>query len=277
MTFKMYATIDRECAATCPPGIAVMAPISAWWWRDINLRRSVHLPYPDIEVAIDVGSFNFAQRFADGFPYGVTPESIVSWCERFKPAPRWVVLPDWPCEGLDEHQVAVAQQRTLDSHLFMLERYPDVPWTWVPVIQGLRLTEYARMTVAMAELVYTLRDYYAARGSPDFRVGIGSICRRGQTATIREIVDLVAAMLPGIPLHLFGVKLDVLRLDEPLPPEVLDAGSLDTGAWNRRFGSDIPGFNQGMRASGLTQRQYAWQVAYPGYRDAVIAAVTRPR
>ena len=108
---------------------------------------------------------------------------------------------------------------------------------------------------------------YARRGQT-FRVGLGSICRRGHVAEIRRIVAGVASVLPALALHLFGAKLDVLDGWSNRPRAVL---SCDSAAWNGRFGSDIPLIDAERRRLGLSQRQYALQVALPRYAARVEA------
>src|SRR5205814_1416685 len=108
----------------------------------------------------------------------------------------------------------------------------DVPWSWAPVIQGRTLEDYLIHAIDLADILHQLRAVYAQRGK-NFRVGIGSICRRGQVWGIRRIIAGIAAVLPGIPLHLFGAKLEVLAGWGNRPPTVI---SCDSAAWNGRFG-----------------------------------------
>ena len=49
---------------------------------------------------------------------------------------------------------------------------------------------------------------YATRGrADDFRMCLGSLYRRNAASEIRAIVRAVAAVLPDLSLHLFGIKL----------------------------------------------------------------------
>src|SRR5579864_3274516 len=47
---------------------------------------------------------------------------------------------------------------------------------------------------------------------------------------------MVGAILPGFPLHLWGVKLTLLQHSKSLPASVV---SIDSAAWNGRFGTGI--------------------------------------
>jgi hypothetical protein len=87
--------------------------------------------------------------------------------------------------------------------------------------------------IDLADILYQVRAVYAQSG-PNLRVGIGSICHRGHVAEIRRIVAAIAAVLPGIPLHLFGAKLEVLA------------------GW---LGTDIALINAERRPLGLTKRR----------------------
>ncbi len=73
------------------------------------------------------------------------------------------------------------------------------------VLQGQTVEDYLRHAIDIADWVYALRDVYAARGqAADFRVCIGSLCRRNAVVEILEIVNNVCAVLPDLALHLLG-------------------------------------------------------------------------
>src|SRR5207247_9591249 len=107
------------------------------------------------------------------------------------------------------------------------------------------------------------------RRRQSFRVGIGSICRRAQVPEIRRIVMDIAAALPGIPLHLFGAKLEVMKGWGNRPRTVI---SCDSAAWNGRFGAGIERFDAERMRRGLSQRQFALGVMLPRYASRVEAA-----
>src|SRR5579875_2423480 len=104
-----------------------------------------------------------------------------------------------------------------------------------------------------------------------FRVGIGTLCRRASPTLIHQVARMVSEILPGYPLHLWGVKLTLLQHAKPLPASVV---SIDSAAWNGRFGPQI----EEQRHSGLTQREYAYRVALPAYlRKVETACVSSSR
>jgi hypothetical protein len=105
-------------------------------------------------------------------------------------------------------------------------------------------------------------------------MGIGSLCRRTSLKEIRAIIGTVAAGLPWARFHLFGVALRLLAQRAGLHPAVL---SLDSGAWNGRFGSDIPAFNAEMQANQWSQRETAIRWALPRYAKKVAAALVETK
>lgn len=268
MTVTFYATTDADSIRDYMPAAPVMLPIASWWRRNVNLDRPPTLPAHVGPIAVDTGSFSLAQKFSDGYPFGFTPASIVSWCRHVQP--EWVALPDWPMEGRDLEDRARLQRRTTDTAWLMASTYPDEAWAWSPVIQGWTVDESLRHAIEMADLCYSLREHYARRGTPGFRVSIGSICRRDAVGDIRDVVEALAAVLPDLPLHLFGVKLDLMLGALALPGAVI---SLDSAAWNGRFGHDLEQY----RDQPFNQREYAWRVAYPAYVRRLATNLARPK
>ena len=114
-------------------------------------------------------------------------------------------------------------------------------------------------------------------------------CRRNSVAEILSIVSHVAQVLPGLRLHLFGVKLAVLHRTGYLPEAVV---SVDSAAWTSRFGRHITVSSDEQRRTcrrcrlvaprswsgaptrcpkcggqlGVTQREYGLLVALPRYQ-----------
>jgi hypothetical protein len=125
---------------------------------------------------------------------------------------------DWMCEpdmlkrtGLtvEEHQ-----RRTVANFLELRALAPSVPW--IPVLQGWTSGDYDRHA----------EDYYAAgvdlAALP--RVGVGTVCRRQDTARIGTVLACLAA--EGLKLHAFGFKLRGLELAAP------SIASADSMAWS---------------------------------------------
>jgi hypothetical protein len=103
---------------------------------------------------------------------------------------------------------------------------------FIPVVQG-----------DTAESYLTCIEMYLAAGVDLYAapaLGVGSVCRRQGTAEISDVIAAITARLPGIDLHLFGVKTLGLRRYGHL----LTAGSsTDSHAWSvdARRGDPLPG------------------------------------
>lgn len=132
-------------------------------------------------------------------------------------------LQDYPCEPdiLAEYGRTVRdhQERTVERAAECLaviqDRALDV--TPVTVVQGWEPDEYLRHIDRLSE-----------EGCLTDHVAVGSVCRRGQTDQIREILTTVRdAIAKDAHLHAFGVKYEVLQYDD-----VRDAvDSVDSAAW----------------------------------------------
>ena len=132
-------------------------------------------------------------------------------------------LQDYPCEPeilreygrtVRDHQ-ARTTERAAECLAVIQDRGLDVEP--VAVVQGWEPGDYLNHVDRLAE-----------QGCLTDHVAIGSVCRRGQTDEIREIITAVRGALPrGTHLHAFGVKYEVLQY-----ADVRDAvDSVDSAAW----------------------------------------------
>lgn len=110
----------------------------------------------------------------------------------------WAAPMDWMCEPfvIDKTGMSVMlhQHLTVENYRSLREAAPELPF--IPVLQGWTLDDYLRCV-----------DLYALAGVdlPTLPlVGIGSVCRRQNTAEVDHIVSTIAG--GGIRLHGFGVK-----------------------------------------------------------------------
>lgn len=158
------------------------------------------------------------------------------------------------------------QTKELAEHLW--SDYHDAPWVWVPTIQGWEVADYQRHVGEMKPLIEEMAAHYGPESA--FRVGIGTLCARASAKMIREVVTMVAAELPGIPLHLWGVKLSVLQSPIHLPEQVT---SVDSGAWNGMWGHGRNLWKQ----TPYTQREWCFKVALPAYEAKIQAALSQPK
>lgn len=104
-------------------------------------------------------------------------------------------------------------------------------------------------------------------GSPSWRVGVGTLCRRNDVTVIQAILDAIRDVLPDVPLHLWGIKLDALR-----SISLAQVVSTDSAVWHGLLyhSRDI---RTEARAAGLSTRAYTVQVNLPRYTNKVYAAV----
>lgn len=261
MTF--YATIDCDTVRSFMPAVPYMLPASSWARVKLQPPR---LPAQVTETAADCGGFVATFRWGD---YRYTPAQYATWLASFQP--RWAAMMDYCCEDeLTKGQpglVRERQQRTTRLARLFWRRFRNTSWLWTPTIQGWQVEDYRQHARELRPLIQTMRQRYQ---SPYFRVGVGTLCRRARPALIRAVVQAVSEELPGIPLHLWGVKLTSLRAVAAVSEAV---ASIDSAAWNNRFGRGLEEY----RRSALSQRRYAYEVALPAYLAKVQQALAVQR
>jgi hypothetical protein len=264
-----WATLDADSVRPYLPDLPILLPVASFQRRDYQLKRPPRLALHSAPVAVDTGAFAWLHSFTT---YHFSAPQFAEWIDGVRPPVSWAVIPDRPTEDLcGPQEVRRAQAETTEAIVHVLETLLDVPWAWTPVLQGRTVEDYLRHAVELAGILYDLAAVYRKRGLT-FRVGLGSICRRGQASEIHRIVASVATVLPGIPLHLFGAKVDVLNRWGNRPQTVV---SCDSAAWNGRFGTDIPFINAERRRLGLSQREYGLQIALPRYATRVEATFSQ--
>lgn len=288
MALSFYATVDGDSCRPqwMAPGHYLL-PASSFRRKGFRTPR---LPEGSV-VAADWGGF-VASKLRGG-DVGFNEDTYVHWLRRI-PMLGWAAMWDLPCEpSIVETQgsVRLRQLWTREHAVQFLEWFGDEPWAWVPTIQGYDLADYKQACEDMAPLIDELHEYYAVLAEDGeylycddeepvnrwgglfdhFRVGIGSLCARKNVGEIREIVEYVAARFPGIKLHLWGVKVQALAGWPGGVPEAVV--SVDSAAWNGRFGRDISTINAEMHRLGYTQREYGYKVTLPAYLARVEAAL----
>jgi hypothetical protein len=213
------------------------------------------LPRALARWALDSGGFTELSMFGR---WQTTPREYVAEVRRFRDEVGnmdYAAPQDWMCEpaivrqtGLD---VAGHQARTVSNYLDLRERAPDVPW--LPVVQGWAEADYLACV-----------DLYD-RAGVDLTaapvVGIGTVCRRQNTAEAARIIGRLADL--GLRLHGFGLKLGGLGAV---------AGRLaaaDSMAWSyaARRADPLP---------GCTHKNCANCHRYAlGWRERVLATIAR--
>ena len=262
-----YATIDstmdaRTLHAAMPPGVAYMLPASSW----SNVRlRAPRIPAHVTRCAADSGGF--VATFIHG-DYRYSPAEYVAWLRRWPILPEFAATMDYCCErevAPGSEVVRARQARTTAMAYLFWREYKAEPWVWVPTIQGAHGADYVRHARDLRPLIAEMAAYYG-HGSA-FRVGVGTLCRRKHSEAVRDILRAVANELPGVPLHAWGVK----AMEGQLPSAVM---SVDSAAWNGRFGRDLTRHREAQRVLGMTQRAYGFRVLLPAYLARIQARTT---
>lgn len=245
MTF--YATISAGWVRSYMPPVPVLLPASSWARSGL---RAPNLPSHITEAAADSGGYVATFRWGD---YRYSPREYVHWLSTWRP--RWAATMDYCCEpeitASKRGVVRDRQERTTENVRMFFERYRRVPWAWVPTIQGWETSDYVRHARELQSIIQKMHAYYARYGREDgrsvaFRVAIGSLCRRASVQQVREIARAVTREIPGLRIHLWGVKLSAVKAG--LPETV---ASVDSAAWNGHFGRRI----EERRRSGMSERR----------------------
>jgi hypothetical protein len=292
MAVSFYATIDSDSVRPqwMQPG-AYLLPATSFFRKGF--------PTPTLpegcDVALDCGGFVATRVWGE---YRFDPLDYIAWAESI-PNVRWAAMFDYCCEaeitGANDGVVRERQVWTAEMARRFLDSYGDVPWAWVPTLQGWTVADYLQAADDLEPLIRELQSFYAerlemlydaagddepdpdelerlSRNLTDFRVGIGTLCNRKDVAEVVEIVEALVERLPGVTFHLWGVKLQALgQWPGGLPSQVV---SVDSAAWNGRFGRDISVLNAEQRELGMSQRQYGYTVRLPRYLER-FAAVTQ--
>jgi hypothetical protein len=254
---------------------------------EFGLFRRPKVPSHIPELAADSGGFVAARRLGE---YDFLAIQYIEWLCSVTPSwqQRWTFQwsPSWRAT---RGPSATARSALLRWPASSGDQYPDTAWAWVPTIQGWSVEDYVRHAQDLRPLVMEMRREYnpwswdredpegdalAARKAEAFRAGVGTLCRRASPQLIRDIVQAVADVLTGVPLHLWGVKVSTLQSAVELPANVV---SVDSAAWNGRFGRDIERARLEQNRMRLSQREHGVRVALPRYIRRVEDALLAPK
>lgn len=280
-----YPTVSKgEFGKYCNVPCALL-PASSWAGYELKehgldkngLIRAIPEPNAAIvsrivKKAADCGGFVATKKWNGNYIY--TPEQYVARLRTW--IPDWAAMMDYCCENEittgNPGIVRKRQEQTTEMAHHFWNMYRSEPWAWVPTIQGWEVEDYKRHVREMKPLIREMQAYYLQRDgvSSEFRVGIGTLCARASAEMIRKVVIMVASELPGVPLHLWGVKLSVLQMPISIPQQVV---SVDSGAWNGMWGKD----RELWKRSPYTQREWCFKVALPEYQAKIQAALSYPK
>lgn len=233
-----------------------------------RLRRRITLPRATAPWVCDSGGFSELQQYGR---WTIGPaEYATALCRYREEIGRleWAAPQDWMCEPIiinggtvaGQHfagtglTVAEHQRRTIASVLQLRRLVPDVPV--IPVLQGWELDDYRAHV-----------EQYAAAGidlTAEPLVGLGSVCRRQDTAEIGAIAWTLCRL--GLRLHGFGVKAEGLRAYGHL----LASADSQAGSFGAR-----------KRIGHCTHGLVRWEANCPEWarlwRDDVLASMAQPR
>lgn len=177
--------------------------LSQPWWdlglplfvSRVRLEQRRQLPKPAAGWALDSGAYTELDRHGG---WRMTAREYADLVGRFREMGHleWAAPQDWMCEphvlartGLTIQQ---HQARTVFNFLGLRHRLGDLV---IPVLQGWERDDYLRC----AELYETA----GVDLMQEHTVGLGTVCRRQNTAEAGKIVRA----LKGLRLHAFGVKI----------------------------------------------------------------------
>lgn len=235
-----------------PADAALLLPASAFR-RDWKKFRIPHIPPQVATLAADCGGFVATFKWGC-YRYGAA--EYVDWLNSWARWPQWAATMDYCCE--DEITsgksgiVRERQSKTTEMAYHFWNTYRDCGWQWTPTIQGWDASDYEQHAAELAPLIAEMKAHYGN----DFRVGIGTLCRRASVEQIREVVRAVADVLPDTNFHLWGIKLGAIQAG--LPISVI---SVDSAAWHGLFGRTM----RDWKPTGMKKNEYAWRVGYANY------------
>ena len=177
---------------------------------------------------------------------------------------------DYCCEPELEVVTRERQEKTTRNAWLAWETYRSQPFAWVPTIQGWLPSDYRRHAQELKPLIEEMQAFYV--GNSSFRVGVGTLCRRCDVTMIEAILQEVRAVLPGVPLHLWGIKLDALR-----SINLSQVVSTDSAAWHGKFYRGIEQLRERAAEAQMSMRKYAVTVNLPAYIEKVYKAVAESR
>ena len=260
--FTFYATFDVDSLCSfIPEQTALLLPASSWSRKGM---KKPPIPAHITEVAADSGGFVASRVWGD---YRYTLEQYVTWLQSWQP--RWAAMMDYCCEPQLQQVTRRRQEQTTANAREAWSRYQQVPWAWVPTVQGWIPEDYSRHASELQPLIEEMRTSY--HDHPSWRVGIGTLCQRNDVTMIQAIVDAVREVLPRTPLHLWGIKLDALcsvNLDQVV--------STDSAVWHGAMYARQE-IAQAAHEAGMSMRAYQVKVRLPAYVAKVHAAVEESR
>ena len=261
--FTFYATFDVDSLASYMPDVPVLLPASSWARK--GLARP-YIPSHVKHVAADSGGFVATRIWGD---YRYSLAEYVAWLESFSPA--WAAMMDYCCEPeITKAQQGIIRKRQDQTTAKIIETwqaYRNTSWVWVPTVQGWRPDDYKRHAEELRPLIKEMQRYYG--DGSYFRVGVGTLCKRADSMTIRAVLQAIQSVLPTTPLHLWGIKLASLK-----SIDLTNVVSTDSATWHDKLYNNRC-LKEDAVQSGMSAREYSIKVKLPAYIAKVHDAIAR--
>ena len=178
---------------------------SSWHWPlpylprvmlSYNMLRKIKTPWKiDIPFMMDSGAFAVILKYGK-YPY--SPEAYALGIAKWHPDIAWTM--DYPCEPSVQkkgnYNSRTAQEMTMENQIRLLNLNAGTQM----VVQGWAIQDYVENL-----------DRIKEQGLLTERLGIGSVCRRGQNKEIARIIRAIHNNVPSwVKLHGFGIKVSAL-------------------------------------------------------------------
>ena len=179
--------------------------------------RKFNAPIEHNRLFLDSGAFQLFGKFKK---YPFTPKQYVDFVDELKP--DYFASMDYPCEQFMRQKIGFTIEKCIDETVKNTLSLADLDTEskLVPVLQGWKESDYL-ISIDKLREQGLIKDYIA----------IGTLCRRGKTKEILQILRTIRKNIPSrCRLHGFGVKISLLKDAETY--SLLH--SCDSAAWVSR-------------------------------------------
>lgn len=191
-------------------------------WRKKGFKK-VNSPIEHNSLFLDSGAFQVFTGKSDHKRFPWKNEEYLDFVKKVDP--NYYATLDYPCEpfmveriGSDiKTNIDMTVKNTVDLYDLIDDGYmQESEAELIPVVQGWDVNDYVYCVDLMKEQGL-IKDYMA----------IGTLCRRGITKDILNILKRLKRELPKTKFHGFGVKISMLKIPETYQYLI----SCDSAAW----------------------------------------------
>jgi len=279
--FNFYFTIgiDEWRPTYLTEDVPILLPASSYARYNF---RPIKMPSHITKKAADSGGFVATFKWGD---YKYTPQQYIDWLDTWQP--DWAACMDYCCENeLTSGRHGIVRERQMKTtemaHLFW-DNYRDRQYALVPTIQGWEVSDYIQHANDMKPLIEEMQSFYETRAGQEneFRVGIGTLCRRTSIRQVIAIVMAVAGVLPMVRcFHLWGVKTTLWKAPVAFPFDV----SSDSASWNMKayYSQRQPEWKRWVEEQALlgnaeSNRTHRYKILIPQTQAEIDQAMSQPK